>query len=162
MIDPRTRSPFNTPLETGIRSLAILVAAFPARLDLERLVELDYLVVHSGDAEGPESLHAPLPLRAGELLVRRGLIENGIILMLSRGLVQRIASSDGFVYVADELAAPFVASLETPYARKLVKRAEWAAHRFDGIPTSEIRQITHKLFEGWASQFQGIQRIEAS
>ena len=62
--------PFNSPLETGLRSLAILEAAFPNRYDLQRLVEMDYLVVHSADVGGPESLHAPLPLRAGELLDR--------------------------------------------------------------------------------------------
>ena len=72
-------SPFNSPLETGIRSLAVLVAAYPEPFDLERLVEMDYLVVHSGDADGPYSLHAPLPMRAGELLVRRGLIEKGLL-----------------------------------------------------------------------------------
>ncbi|HFP4503788.1 TPA: ABC-three component system middle component 2, partial [Escherichia coli] len=34
--------PFNSPFETGIRSLAILVAAFPESYDLQRLVEMDY------------------------------------------------------------------------------------------------------------------------
>ena len=62
--------PFNSPFEAGVRSLAILVAAFPEAYDLQRLVEMDYLVVHSGDVNGPASLHAPLPMRAGELLVR--------------------------------------------------------------------------------------------
>lgn len=52
---------------------------------MQRLVEMDYLVVHSGDADGPDSLHAPLPMRAGELLVRHGLIEKGLMLMMSRG-----------------------------------------------------------------------------
>ena len=79
-------APFNSPLETGIRSLEILVAAYPEAFDLERLVEMDYLVVHSEDADGPESLHAALPMRAGELLVRRGLIEKGILLMMNNDL----------------------------------------------------------------------------
>ena len=69
--------PFNSYLETGVRSLIILVVAFPTLFDLQRLVEMDYLVVHSGDIGGPKSLHAALPLRVGELLIRRGLIENG-------------------------------------------------------------------------------------
>ena len=37
-------SPFNSPMETGVRSLAILHAAYPAAFDLQRLVEMDYLV----------------------------------------------------------------------------------------------------------------------
>lgn len=85
MTEPTVNSPFNGPLETGVRSLAILTAAFPMAMDLQRLVEMDYLVVHSEDASGPRSLHAPLPLRAGELLVRRGLIESGLKLMVRRG-----------------------------------------------------------------------------
>jgi len=151
------QNPFNSPLETGIRSLAILVAAFPLAFDLQRLVEMDYLVVHSGDADGPNSLHAPLPLRAGELLVRRGLIEKGLILMMSRGLVQRISADDGFCYIAAETAAPFIASLSANYSRRLRECAEWAASRFQDMPTEEIRRITHRLFERWSSQFQLVQ-----
>ena len=143
-----------------MRSLAILVAAFPAAFDLQRLVEMDYLVVHSGDADGPQSLHAPLPLRAGELLVRRGLIEKGLILMMSRGLVQRIPADDGFSYVAAETAAPFIASLTADYSRRLCERAEWAVRRFQYVTTNEIRHLTHRLFQRWSSQFQPIQTGE--
>ena len=82
--------------------MRFLVAAHPEPFDLERLVEMDYLVVHSGDADGPDSLHAPLPMRAGELLVRRGLIEKGLLLMMSRSLVQRIPAKKGFNYLAGE------------------------------------------------------------
>lgn len=147
-------SPFNSTLETGIRSLAILVAAHPNVCDLERLVEMDYLVVHSGDAGGPESLHAPLPMRAGELLVRRGLIEKGLLLMISRNLVQRIPADDGFNYLAGESASPFLVSLTADYSERLKERAKWAVNRFAEVPTAEIRQITHQLFENWSSQFQ--------
>lgn len=151
------QTPFNSPLETGFRALAILVAAFPVGFDLQRLVEMDYLVVHSGDADGPESLHAPLPLRAGELLVRRGLIEKGLLLMMSRGLIQRNSNADGFSYLAGETASPFMASLTAEYTRHLVERAEWVVGRFEQVPTEEVRRITHSLFEKWSSQFQIIQ-----
>lgn len=150
-------TPFNSPLETGVRSLAILVAAYPATLDLQRLVEMDYLVVHSGDANGPESLHAPLPLRAGELLVRRGLIEKGLLLMMSRGLVQRIPKVDGINYLAGEAAAPFLASLTANYMLQLRDRAQWATTRFAGVPTEEISRITSRFFERWSSQFHPTQ-----
>lgn len=157
MSEGSRRTPFNSPLETGIRSLAILVAAHPTSLDLQRLVEMDYLVVHSGDAGGPASLHAPLPLRAGELLVRRGLIEAGLLLMMSRGLVHRLPKSDGIDYVAGESAAPFLASLTADYSGRLRDRAKWAVERFEGVSTEEITRITHRFFERWSSQFQPIQ-----
>lgn len=147
-------SPFNSPLETGIRSLAVLVAAYPEPFDLERLIEMDYLVVHSGDADGPKSLHAPLPMRAGELLVRRGLIERGLLLMMSRDLVQRIPTSNGFNYLAGEAAAFFLVSLTASYSQKLRARASWAVERFADVSTPDVRQITHRLFEDWSRPFQ--------
>lgn len=155
-------TPFNSPLETGIRSLAILVAAYPEAFDLERLVEMDYLVVHSGDANGPESLHAALPMRAGELLIRRGVIEKGLLLMMSRNLIQRIPAEDGFNYVAGDAAAPFLASLTSIYSQRLKERAQWAVESFEDITTLEIRQITHRLFETWSSQFQAIDILQGN
>lgn len=153
MSEPSVKSPFNGPLETGVRSLAILTAAFPMAMDLQRLVEMDYLVVHSEDAKGPSSLHAPLPLRAGELLVRRGLIESGLKLMVRRGLLSRIASYDGFSYIATDSAQPFVSSLTSNYSIKLLERARWAYETYGSTPTEEVRKVTHRIFK-WTSEFQ--------
>lgn len=150
-------TPFNTSLETGLRSLSLLEAAFPLSFDLQRLVELDYLVVHSGDAGGPASLHAPLPLRAGELLVRRELIEKGVLLMMSRSLVERIITSAGIEYRAAEKASPYLASLVAPYTVELRSRAIWAVETFGSMPTDAIRNITQRFFEKWSSQFQPLQ-----
>ncbi|WP_071601209.1 ABC-three component system middle component 2 [Dickeya zeae] len=146
--------PFNSPFETGIRSLAILVAGYPESYDVQRLVEMDYLVVHSGDADGPDSLHAPLPMRAGELLIRHHLIEKGLVLMISRGLVRQVSASDGFNYLAEECAAPFITSLTTEYSCRLKTCAEWATNRFKNMSTQEIQNITHRLFQQWSIQFQ--------
>ncbi len=156
MNNPLQSAPFNSPLETGIRSLVILAVAYPNVFDLERLVEMDYLVVHSGDAQGPESLHAALPMRAGELLIRRSLIEKGLLLMMSRSLIQRIPAEDGFNYIAGDSAAPFLSSLTSTYSQKLKKRAAWATEQFSHMSTAEIRKITHQVFESWSSQFQTI------
>ncbi len=147
-------SPFNSPLETGVRALSILEAVHPNGCDLQRLVELDYLVVHSGDAGGPQSLHAPLPMRAGELLVRREIIEKGLLLMASRGLVERVASSDGIFYRAGEAAAPYMAALSATYSIELRVRANWAVQAFGHMTTDAIRTITQRFFEKWTSQFQ--------
>ena len=78
---------FNGPLEAGIRAVAILGAAYPQTYDLQRLVAFDYLLVHTGDIGGPESLHPPTPLHSAELLVRRKLVEAALMLMMTRDLV---------------------------------------------------------------------------
>ena len=75
---------FNSPIETGVRALILLAESYPDQLDLQRLLEFDYILVHTTDVDGPPSIHPALPLRSGELLVRRHLIERGLMLMMSR------------------------------------------------------------------------------
>lgn len=43
---PASNSPFNSPLETELRSVAILAEACPDEFDLQRLLYFDYLVVN--------------------------------------------------------------------------------------------------------------------
>ena len=43
---------FNSVFETGVRAVFVLVAAYPESLDLEDLIALDHLVVHSEDGVG--------------------------------------------------------------------------------------------------------------
>lgn len=144
---------FNSALETGVRTLIILTANYPAALDLQRLVDFDYLVVHSGDVNGPESLHPPLPMREGELLVRRNIIESGILLMMGRGLVTRIAGAEGIVYQASDCAKPFVDSMVTPYMRSLINRANWVEETFGNMDNSELHNLISSFFDKWTTQF---------
>jgi hypothetical protein len=152
-----TPSPFNSALETGVRTLAILIACYPKAHDLGRLVQYDYLTVHSADADGPPSLHPPLPLRSGELLVRRGLVESGLRLMMSRSLVQRTLHVEGFLYSADDSAASFLDNMTSPYIVALRDRAEWVASTFDNLSIDELNSIVRRLFESWTIEFQPIQ-----
>lgn len=150
-------SPFNSSLETGIRTLVLLETAYPISLSLERLIEFDYLVVHSGDAGGPESLHAPLPLRTGELLVRRSIIESGLDLMMSRGLVERVILLSGISYKASEAAGPFLNALSSSYISSLRERALWVIVSFGQATEDELIGVTRKLFDKWTTQFQQIE-----
>ena len=153
--DARSASlPFNTPLETGIRSVGILVAAYPTAFDLQRLVAFDYLVVHTGDIGGPESLHPELPMRSAELLVRRGLVERGLLLMVSRSLVERQATVDGITYTAGEFAETFVASLTSPYLAAMRERAAWVSSTFGDMEEDVFRNTMSRAFDRWIEESQ--------
>jgi hypothetical protein len=154
----RALLPFNSPLETGIRSVGILVAAYPRAFDLQRLVAFDHLVVHTGDIGGPASLHPELPMRSTELLVRRGLVERGLLLMMSRGLVHREASSNGIFYRAGEFAETFIASLTSPYLVALRGRAAWVAEAFSDMGHDTFRETMRAAFGRWIEEFQSIER----
>ena len=158
MTPHQDRNPFNTPFEAGIRSVAILASAFPLELDLQRLVVFDYLTVHSGDADGPQSLHPPLPLRSGELLVRRGLIERGLLLMQSRNLTARRLLTTGIYYRATEEAESFLSSLSSNYLQQLRLRADWATSAFAALSPDAFAEKTSALLKRWNTEFEGRQR----
>jgi len=149
-------TPFNSALETGVRALAILCEAYPHAYDLQRLLYFDYLVVHSHDADGPESLHPSTPLRNGELLVRRGIIERGLLLFVSRGLVERHLDALGLSYSASDEAGPFLDCLQTTYTQLLRARAEWAVAAFGSLADDELKSYFDARFERWTREFQAV------
>lgn len=145
---------FNSPIETGMRALILLATAYPAQFDLQRLLEYDYMMVHTGDVDGPPSIHPALPLRSGELLVRRQLIERGLMLMISRGLVSRHATPDGFMYQAEDDAGPFLDTLTAEYLDDLKNRADWVVDRFRNMSDQEIRFMLTRIYDQWSREFQ--------
>jgi len=148
------KSPFNSALEVGLRVITVLTSLHPRAIDLQTMVELDYLLIHSGDADGPESLHPPLPLRSGELLVRRGMLERGVLLMVSRDLIARHCTTIGFSYGATELAQPLLDALQSPYLRNLRVRAEWVASKFGAMAPDDLTRVTNRFYRQWSAHFQ--------
>jgi hypothetical protein len=144
---------FNNPVESALRSLVLLVEAYPATLDLQRLVYLDYLLVHSADADGPTSLHPPTPQRDGEIAVRRDLIEQGLHLLLVRGLAERRATSQGFEYAALDTAGSIIASLETQYSQQLLARANWVTETFAQRDINSLSAFFNERIGRWGEEF---------
>ena len=110
------RTPLNSPVEVGVRVLMLLTEAFPTHLDLNRLVLLDHGLLHSADLGGPESLHPPLPIRAGELGVKRRTIEGGLEGLIWAALAQTDVGDDGIQYRAIEDAEGVLGLLASPYS----------------------------------------------
>ena len=145
---------FNSPIETGVRALILLAESYPKQLDLQRILEFDYIMVHTGDVDGPPSIHPALPLRSGELLVRRQLIERGLMLMISRGLVSRHAMPTGFMYRAEDDAGPFIDALTADYLGDLKNRAVWVVDRFSEMSDHDIRVMLGQVYDQWSREFQ--------
>lgn len=148
---------FNSPLETGLRSLCILSSAYPESFDLQQLIAFDHIAVHTGDIEGaPSSLHPIDPKRNGELLVRRPLIERGLLLMESKKLLTKIPTPEGFQYKAVEFSSVFLASLTTTYIQELLKRSKWVIDNFQSGQNQAFtaKKIYENSFDRWANEFQ--------
>ncbi|WP_412527428.1 ABC-three component system middle component 2 [Burkholderia lata] len=149
--------PFNSTLETGIRALVVLEAFHPRHCDLMEMTWLDHLVVHTGDLGGqnvPESLHPDLPNRAGELLVRRQLVERSLRVMQQAHLVDVFETEAGVEFCASEEAPSYLDLLQAPYTLALKKRARWIADRFAEMETAEMRALIESRIGRWTAEFR--------
>ncbi len=137
-----------------MRALILLAESYPEQLDLQRILEFDYIMVHTSDVDGPPSIHPALPLRSGELLVRRQLIERGLMLLISRGLISRHATPNGFMYQAEDDAGPFIDALSAEYLEDLKNRAVWVVDRFSEMSDQDIRIMLSNVYDQWSREFQ--------
>ncbi len=149
----RAPSPFNGPVESGLRSLVLLDAAAPSGCDLRRLVVYDYLLVHSADVQGgPRSLHPATPHRSGELLVRRRMIRSGLMLMISRELLTIEYGGAGIVYSATKLTRPFLEYLQSDYAREMRERAAWVVSTFGSYTDEALITFAMSHLSDWGGE----------
>lgn len=147
-------SPFNGPVEIGLRALCVLTTAFPAAYALQRLVVFDYLLVHSDDIEGgPEGLHPQTPHRGGEILVRRGVVQKGLTLYESRALIERVYKDGGIFFAATDKSADFLDTLSTEYVKGLRERADWVVDRFGFLDDEELDAIVRDRIGTWGAEF---------
>lgn len=145
---------FNGPLEAGVRVVALLGAAYPRSFDLQRLTALDYLLVRTSDLDGPKSLHPPSPIQSPDAEVRRAIVQQGLMLMISRDLVSRLPQATGIDYIAGEYAAAFLDSLRTQYLVKLKDRASWLIGHFSEQSDAAFAQTIKRYFDDWVVEFQ--------
>jgi hypothetical protein len=145
---------FNSPLECGLRAAVLLVECYPQELDIQRLVNYDYLLVHSGDLNGPPSLHPDSPHRSGELLVKRPIIEAGVSLMMTKSIIECVFSPAGIRYHAGNWALSFLAGINAPYCAALRERARWVAGRFAAMSDDDLRAYMAKRWSVWGAEFE--------
>lgn len=150
------KSPLNSSLEVGLRILMLLSRAFPSCLDINRLVLLDHGLLHSSDLGGPESLHPAIPIRAGELGMKRRVIEQGLEVMIRAGLVSIEIDESGIQFRATDEGPSFVDILSSDYAITLRSRAAWVIEHFQDLTESSLREQMREIFEGWAEEFDPI------
>lgn len=157
--------PFNSMLETGIRALFVLEAFYPRRCDLLEMTLLDHLVVHTGDLGGedaPQSLHPDLPNRAGELVVRRQLVEKSLRMMQEMHLIDVFETEEGVTFGASEDAPSYLDLLQAPYSLALKYRAQWIAHRFANMTAAEMREQMQSPIGRWTADFRFEEKFDGA
>lgn len=145
---------YDTPFETGLRSVVVLTACYPHQMTLRQMVVLDYLCTHTGDFGGPSNID-PLSKGSGAgLLVRRGLVEAGLNLMITRRLIQRSATKTGFQYNAGDEAGTFLDFLRSEYMSELKNRALWLSRTYSPLSEDIMNELIHSRISKWEPEFQ--------
>ncbi|MBZ4329738.1 MULTISPECIES: ABC-three component system middle component 2 [Myxococcaceae] len=147
-------TPFNGPVEIGLRALCVLTAAYPTSYALQRLVVFDYLLVHSDDVPGgPAGLHPRTPHRGGEILVRRGVLQDGLSLYESRGLILRAYQEGGIFFSATDRSGGFLDTLSSEYLKGLRSRADWVVDSFGLLDGTELDAMIRESIGTWGAEF---------
>ena len=144
---------FNTPFELGVRMVYLLMALYPRKVDLQRLVYFDYAAIYSADLDGPESLHTPVPLRGGEYTSRREVIEEGLYLMAQRSFVDVEASPSGISYQLGENGPALVGLIGGEYSRDLYNRCQWVASVLGDEDDKALERLFGVRGSLWGAEF---------
>jgi len=150
---------FNTPFELGVRMVYLLMALYPRKLDLQRLVYFDYAAIYSADLDGPESLHTPVPLRGGEYTTRRDVIEEGLYLMTQRSFVDIEAGTNGISYQLGENGPALVGLIGGEYASELTTRCQWVASVLGDLDNQALERLFAVRGYLWGAEFVGVESL---
>jgi hypothetical protein len=133
---------FNNSVDSGLRILCILNEFYPTGFDLQTLIYLDYITIHSRDF-GSEllSLHPDVPYRTGEIFVRRTSIKQGLELYHAKGLIHISYQSDGLIYLASENSNHFIETLQEEYTVELLKRTKWLSKYLSEVDKNTLKNI---------------------
>lgn len=140
----------------------LLMALYPRKVDLQRLVYFDYAAIYSADLDGPTSLHTPVPLRGGEYTSRREVIEAGLYLMAQRSFVDVDADDTGINFQLGENGPAMVGLIGGEYTRELYKRCQWVAAFLGDKDEDDIRRIFGARGLLWGAKFVSLPQSGAS
>lgn len=145
---------FNTPVEYGLRALFILSSMAPRKADLQRLIYLDYLVLHISDVDPDQiSLHPSYPHRSGEILVKRERLKNGLLIMKSRQLLSIKFDGAGITYSSNSLTYRFLEYLTSDYAVQLKNSSDFVTNKFATYTDSQLDKYMKQNLELWGGEF---------
>lgn len=139
----------NSPLEVGLRILVVLDVEFPAHRNLDQLLVVDHMALHTEDFGGPGSLHPALPLRSADVGARRESIRRGLELLIHRGLAAADLSDSGIAFLAGETAHGVVGLMESPYVKAYRDKVIWVTENESLESDGQVRERLSSIVESW-------------
>lgn len=145
---------FNSPEEVGVRILFILDIC-GKRMSSQRIMYYDYFALHLNDIDNKyESLHPDNPNHSSEIAVRRILVNDGLNLMVSKGLVNIKYSKTGIYYQRNQITASFVALFQNGYVERLKEYIEVVDEKFSDYSDKQIYNFIDRNIGYWVGEFE--------
>jgi len=145
---------FNSSEEVGVRILFILDVC-GKRMSSQRIMYYDYFALHLNDIDDAyESLHPDNPNHSSEIAVRRVLVNKGLNLMISKGLVSIKYSKTGIYYQKNQLTTSFIDLFQNGYVERLKKNIEAVEVKFSYYSDKQIYKYIDKNIGSWVGEFE--------
>lgn len=150
----------NSSLETALRILMLLKNNSNEQLDVDEILFLDYFVIHINDFDSKlESMHPSIPNRENEIFIRRQAIQQAILLLESRKLIDIKYTSTGIRYSSNDLTTSFVDYFESPYVEKLKENLNSLNQKNKSTLLTEIKESIFNNSKLWSDDLVR-QRVE--
>jgi len=145
---------FNSPLESGLRTLFILAKVYPKSIDTQRLIYYNYLALHTGDfSEEVESLHPPIPNRSCQIVIQREVLQEGLHLLQAKELIVVKYNKTGINFLAHKNAKNFIEYFQSEYSRNFIDRIDFVIERFNDLTDKQLDSFIKSNLTKWGSEF---------
>ncbi|TWH59395.1 hypothetical protein DesLBE_3774 [Desulfitobacterium sp. LBE] len=145
---------YNSPEEVGVRILFILDIC-EKRMSSQRIMYYDYFALHLKDIDAEyESLHPDNPNHSSEIAVKRALINKGLNLMISKGLISIKYTKTGIYYQKNKLTSHFINLLQNGYVDQLKRNIKIVDEKLSGYSDNGIYKYIDKNIGSWVGEFE--------
>ncbi|EKP7339243.1 hypothetical protein P3888_001620 [Listeria monocytogenes] len=144
----------NSSLEVSLRILILLRNFSDEQLDIDDILLLDYYILHLNDFDIKlNSIHPSMPNRENEIFVRRESIQQGILLLESRDLIDTNFTPQGITYSSNKFTLLFTDYLESSYASRLKRNIETSIDKNKREIISKVKETLFNNINLWSTNY---------
>ncbi|MGN6637801.1 MAG: ABC-three component system middle component 2, partial [Mucilaginibacter sp.] len=141
-------------VEIGLRCLFLLLRFRTEGLSIDKLIYLDYFLIHAGDvSKEQKSIHPKYPFRSTEIVVKRELLTNALKLLICRELINVHFSATGIIYKITNIGCKAVAYFESDYAKRIIEVSNWIYTTYHTYTERQLSDVIHANIQKWGSEF---------
>jgi hypothetical protein len=145
---------FNTPIEIGLRSLFLLAKFQPKGLSIDKLIYLDYFLIHASDvSKKQKSIHPKYPFRSSEIIVKRQLLMYALKFLLSKELVHINFSKTGIEYIITNIGIKILDYFQSDYSQDIRNTSTWIHNSYHDYSEEQLSEVIKINIQKWGNEF---------